>query len=216
MGLVVLADGFSGVQVTIQVAIKKAEAQQRIVYSEVYVPMVPDSDGEYMNDVEIRKMAHGFMRNKRMDQVDHAHTNEIVPGAYVVESFVARKDDKDFIPGAWVIGVHIPRDEDWDRVEKQQWNSFSIEAVVLKRKKEVELEVPPVLSGVTMKAEDGHSHQFYVAYDERGRFLGGRTDASNEHFHVIKRGTLTEDMQGHSHRFSHVEGLSLKEIANVR
>lgn len=193
----------------IQVAIKKSEAKLRIVYSEVYAPLVPDSDGEFMTAEEIRKMAHGFLRHKRVDKIDHGHTNELVPGASVVESFVARPGDPDFIEGAWVIGVHVPRDEDWDRIEKQEWNSFSIEAIVTKTKRQVEVEIPPVISGLTLKGDDGHTHTFFVTYGSEGQFLGGRTDVQDGHHHIIKRGTITEEAEGHTHRFSHVENLSI-------
>ena len=49
------------------------------------------------------------------------------------------------------------------------------------------------------------------AYDEDGKFLGGKTDVVEGHFHIIKRGTVTEDSLGHKHRFSHVEDLMIKE-----
>ena len=40
----------------------KSEEQQ-IVYGEVYAPNRPDAQGEYMTAVEIRKMAHEFIRS---------------------------------------------------------------------------------------------------------------------------------------------------------
>lgn len=193
-----------------QVVFKKENAKQRIVFAEVYAPNRPDSDGEFMDAVSIRKMAYQFMSEMKLDQIDHGHTNELVADARVVESFIARKNDPDFIEGSWVVGVHIPKDEDWDKVEKGEWNGFSIEAFVSKTVVDAELEIPPILSGKTIKSE-GHEHMFHVAYDESGRFMGGKTDVVNGHFHTIKRGTLTEETNGHTHRFSHIENLSLTE-----
>lgn len=191
--------------------VAKADEQLRIVWAEVYAPNRPDSDGEFMDARGIREMAYKFMREQRLGQVDHMHTNEIVEEAHVVESFIARKGDPHFIEGAWVVGVHIPKDEDWAKVEKGEWNGFSMEAEVHKETVEVELELPPIIAGKTMKSDDGHTHVFYVAYDDDGKFLGGRTDSVDGHSHVIKRGTITEMAEGHNHRFSHVEDLMIKE-----
>lgn len=191
--------------------IKSADKKQRIVWAEVYAPNRPDSDGEFMDAEGIRKMAYDFMRSGNLSQIDSMHTNKLVEGACVVESFIARKGDSTFIEDAWVAGIHIPGDDDWAKVEKGDWNGFSIEALVNKEQVEVELELPPVVEGRTLKSEDGHDHKFYVAYDDNGKFLGGKTDSVNGHFHVIKRGTITEDTNGHKHRFSHVEDLWIKE-----
>lgn len=61
-----------------------------------------------------------------------------------------------------------------------------------------------------MKSEN-HTHQFMVAYDKDGNFLGGRTSPGEDgHTHVIKRGTITEDSGGHHHRFSHVDEIKIK------
>lgn len=192
------------------VVFKKDVPQQRIVWAEVYAPGRPDSDGEFMDAETIRKMAYRFMQEMKLDQIDHQHTNELVDDARVVESFIVRKGDPDFIEDAWVVGVHIPKDEDWAKVESGEWNGFSIEALVSKQVMDVTMDVPPVLSGKTLKAE-GHEHQFHVAYNEQGKFLGGKTDTVDGHFHLIQRGTVTNEVNGHQHRFSHVENVRLTE-----
>jgi len=193
-----------------QLVLKKEDGRQRIVFAEVYAPNRPDSDGEFMDAETIRKMAYDFMRAMKLDQIDHQHSNELVDEARVVESFIARKGDSDFIEDAWVVGIHIPKDEDWAKVEKGEWNGFSIEAHVIKNVVDVEMEIPPILSGKTIKS-DGHTHTFHVAYDDTGRFLGGKTDFVDGHSHVIKRGTLTEEASGHTHRFSYLENMKLQE-----
>ena len=191
--------------------IKSEDAKKRIVWAEVYAPNRPDSDGEFMDAEGICKMAYEFMRKQSLDQIDHSHTNELVNGAHIVESFIARKGDPTFIEGAWVVGCHIPKDEDWAKVEKGEWNGFSIEASVRKDVVEVEIEIPPVLSGKTLKHEDGHDHTFYVTYSEQGKFLGGKTDVVKGHSHTITQGTITDPASDHHHRFSHVEDLLIKE-----
>lgn len=185
------------------ITVSKAEEQQ-IVYGEVYAPDRPDAQNEYMNREEIRKMAHEFLRSGRMDQIDVLHNNRVVKGCSVVESFVADEGDPRFIPGSWVVGVHIPDRELWERVKKGEINGFSMEAFVSRHEKEVEIEVPPVLTGKTSKSED-HDHTFYVAYDEKGQFKGGITDTINGHYHRIVAGTHTEEADGHTHRFSAVD-----------
>lgn len=182
----------------------KVEKKKQIVYGEVYAPGIPDTDGEFMVAETIEKMAHEFMRNMRLNQVDTNHNNEVVERACVIESFVARENDPDFIPGSWVVGVHIPDEQVWDMIEKQEINGFSLEALVKKRKSTVTMEIPAVLSGMTDVCKD-HDHEFFVSYDDDGNFLGGKTSVNMGHSHLIKRGTVTEDADSHNHRFSYME-----------
>lgn len=192
--------------------VTKADKKQQIVYGEVYAPGILDSDMEFMDEDTIRQMAYNFMRTKKLDQIDSQHSNELVEGAFVVESFIAREDDSTFIPGSWVVGVHIPNKDDWDKVEKGEWNGFSVEAMVVKESIQVTVDIPPVIQGKTFKSEDGHEHLFYVSYDSDGKFLGGVTSPSSGHVHKICRGTITEVADGHNHRFSHVDNLILTEL----
>lgn len=189
------------------VGIKKKDAAQRIVFAEVYAPSRPDSDAEFMRPQEIQKMAYQFMKDMNLSAIDQQHNNQEVDGACVVESFIARKGDPDFIEGAWVVGMHINNDAVWAKVEKGEINGFSMEALVTKHPQDVDIEIPSELQGKTYKADDGHEHVFHVSYDEHGQFLGGHTDIVNKHSHEIRRGTSTELSAGHSHRFSHVEGI---------
>jgi Putative phage serine protease XkdF len=193
------------------IPIKKSEAQdeQRMVWGEVYAPGRPDSGKDFMSAEDIRKAAYDFVRKGRMGMVDVMHDNTTVQGVHIVESFIAREDDKTFIPGSWVVGVHVDDDQLWDRVKKNELNGFSLEAMALTEKVEVEIEIPPVVSGSTSKDAD-HVHKFYVSYDDQGTFLGGRTDmAEDGHFHVIKAGTITETVKEHSHRFSSVDDIKV-------
>lgn len=182
--------------------------EHRLVYGEVYAPNRPDSDGEFMTAEQIMKMAHEFVRKQRMDQVDTHHDNELVPGVVVVESFIARKDDPDFIEGAWVVGVHVNDDDTWAAVKKGEINGFSMEAMVVREEMEIEIEIPPVVSGLTSKTE-AHVHKFYVTYDANGKFKGGTTDEVDGHKHSIIAGTITEEVNGHRHKFSAVDDIEI-------
>jgi len=189
--------------------LKLASEEKRIVWAEVYVPNVPDSDGDFMDHEGVEKAAYQFMMDLNLKKIDVQHSNDLVPGASVVESFIARKGDPDFIEGSWVVGVHIPDDATWSQIKKGEINGFSLEALVKGEHVDIEVEIPPVLTGRTSKSEgfDSHEHTFYVTYDPTGNLVGGRTDVVGGHSHIIKRGTLTEVASGHDHRFSFIEGL---------
>lgn len=191
-----------------QVGIKKADGDQHMVWAEVYIPNVPDTDGDYMDAEGIREMAYKFMRNLRLKSVDTQHNNKLVNEACVVESFIARKGDPDFIEGAWVAGIHVPDPDTWAKIKKGEINGFSMEAMVSKRPTTISVDIPPVLSGRCAKAEDGHEHEFFVSYDNAGNFRGGQTSVVDGHFHVIKRGTTTEECNGHTHRFAFMDAIS--------
>jgi len=189
--------------------VSKADApDQRIVLGEVYSPDRPDAQGEFMRADEIRKMAHEFVMSKKIDQVDVMHDNQLVP-CHVVESFIARDGDPDFIPGSWVIAMQFPEGDLWDRVKKGGINGFSMEALVSRHEQELEVDIPPVVTGKTSKSDD-HEHEFFVSYDAHGQFKGGTTDSVKGHQHAIKAGTHTEVASGHSHRFSSVDSLKIE------
>lgn len=191
---------------------KAVKEDEQMVWSEVYAPMRPDSDGEYMDAEGVKEAAYGFMKAMKLDSVDSHHDNKLVPGCCVVESFIARKGDPDFIEGSWVIGMHIDNSEMWEKIKKQEINGFSLQALVNKDTVSVEMDIPPVVQGRTFKHEDdGHDHTFFVSYDKDGKFRGGHTDVASGHFHTIRKGSVTEEADGHLHRFSHLEDLVLVE-----
>ncbi len=194
--------------------LKLAADEQQIVWGEVYIPDVPDSDGDFMTADSIRDMAYNFLRKSgdgRLGNIDVRHNNKVVKGCSVVESYIARKGDPDgFVPGAWVAGVHIPDKDTWAAIKKGELNGFSMEALVTKTPVEIEMDIPPILSGRTLKhgeGDEGHDHEFHVAYDERGNFLGGRTNIVKGHYHLIKRGTVSEEAGGHRHKFAVIDSI---------
>lgn len=191
---------------TIALKTLKDTEEQQIAFAEVYAPGLPDSDGEFMDEDTIRKMAYDFMHDLGLKNIDVGHNNE-KQDACVVESFIARKGDPDFLAGSWVVGVHIADPELWGKVKKGEINGFSIEAMVVKEPHILEMDIPPVISGTTSKADDGHEHQFFVTYDVNGNLVGGKTSSVNGHYHEIKRGTATELTSGHNHRFSFLDWL---------
>lgn len=189
------------------------ELELRMVWGEVYAPDRPDSQGEFMREDTIRKMAWEFIRTGKQTQIDFMHDNEVVDSRKlaIVESFIARKGDPDFIEGAWVVGMHIPDDQFWQKVKKGQINGFSLEAMVSRHTQDVLVDIPPVITGKTSKS-DGHEHEFMVEYDTKGNFVGGKTNFVSGHLHEIVAGTHTQTSKGHSHRFSSVDAIKIDPV----
>lgn len=192
--------------------IKKFDVARQMIWTEVYVPFVPDSQGEFMSPEEIEKTAYNFMKGQRMYNVDTEHNlekNETV----VIESFIARKGDQDFIPGAWVVGMHVVNPVTWSKVEKGEVNALSMYGSGLRDDAVLEIEIPDdgVVKGETQAAED-HKHEFFLQFNSDGKVVKGHTDAvtlnGQAHSHVIKGGTVTETAAGHAHRYSVSDALA--------
>lgn len=194
-------------ETAVTIPFKKTDDDEQIVYGEVYAPNVPDSQGDFMTAETIKAMAHEFMKNGFVSKVDLNHSQE-ESGSYIVESFIARADDTVFIPDSWVVGVKIPDVAHWELVKSGELNGFSLDGFGVRVPKVLEFDLPDYLIGETDEVE-AHKHKFFVKYDESGNFLGGMTDAGPDgHIHPILRGTITEAVNGHGHRFSFVEGFS--------
>lgn len=189
--------------------IKKLDSARQLIYAEVYVPLVPDSQGDFMSAQEIEKTAHNFMRGQRMYNVDTEHNlqkNDTV----VIESFIARAGDPDFVPGAWVVGMHVVDPKTWNAIEKGEINALSMYGSGARDDALVEIDIPDdgIVKGDTHDFA-GHTHTFFLQFDANGRVVKGETSkAADGHFHVIKGGTVTEASSGHAHRYSVSDALA--------
>jgi len=188
------------------VLIKKVDEDKQLAYGEVYVPMIPDSQGDFMTATEIEKMAHQFMKDGLLRGVDTQHDLQD-NGAVVVESFLARKSDPDFIYQSWVAAVWVP-DDVWPLVKSGELGGFSMYGSGERTPTMITIEIPDngIIKGDTDTAED-HIHTYFVKYDEEGNFLGGETNVKDSHSHKIIKGTTTEKADDHRHRFSFIEAL---------
>jgi hypothetical protein len=196
---------------TQQVAIKKTDADEQLVFGEVYAPGFPDSQGDFMTRESIKKMAYEFMRKSAMGNIDTQHS-QAPNGSYVVESFIARDDDPLFIPGSWVMGVKCA-DAEWQLVKSGDLNGFSLDGMAVRQPTILEIDMPEVLKGETSEVQS-HTHTFFVKFDDAGNFLGGHTSPGRDgHIHQIKAGTCTELANGHNHRFSFIEALPSIRLA---
>ena len=122
-------------------SLQKADAELQIVWAEVYVPNIPDSQGDFMSAETIREMAYTFLKNNYLTHVDVNHNN-VLSGASVVESFIAREGDPDFVPHSWVVGVHVPDPALWEDIKTGKLNGFSLEGMSMKEQKTVVMNIP--------------------------------------------------------------------------
>ncbi len=188
------------------VTISKIDADKQIAYGEVYIPSIPDSQGDFMVAEEIEKMAHRFMKDGLLRGIDTQHDLSD-NGSIVVESFIVRKNDPDFIEGSWVAGVWCP-DDIWPLVKSGELGGFSMYGKGERIPTMITIEVPDngIMKGETEDA-NGHTHTFSLRFDDQGEFLGGETSVNDGHAHKITKGTVTEEEDDHRHRFSFVEAL---------
>jgi len=188
------------------VPIKKFDEELQLIYGEVYAPNIPDSQGDFMSVKTIREMAHEFLAQGLVSNIDIEHNREI-SGCAIVESFIAREDDSIFIPNSWVLGVKVNDPHVWNQIKKGELNGFSIDGEAVRIPSKVTLSIPHEVRGITSEV-NGHTHEFVMYYDDEGNFLGGKTDkASDDHFHTISRGTITDETLSHTHRFSFIESI---------
>lgn len=198
-----------------QASIVPKDEYERLIYSEVYAPNRPDSDGAFMTADNIKQMAHRFIASGKMGQIDLFHDNNVVDGCVVVESFIAREGDPTFIEGAWVVGIYIGNDTVWKAILDGTINGLSVEAITFEEEVTVTLENSGEITGYTTTIHD-HKHTFKVFYDEEGNFLGGVTDEVDGHYHKITVGTVTgyatdKAKNTHKHKFSFVENVIVTE-----
>jgi len=106
----------------------KTDPEHHYVTGIVYEPLTEDSQGNFMTEEEITKAAYWFAKNG--DKVDLQHSFEPMPGAAVVENWVAKADfeiDGQKIPkGTWLMTVEVTDDDVWARIEENKITGFSM------------------------------------------------------------------------------------------
>lgn len=111
---------------SMEVKFLKEDDEQHLVYGVVYPPDEVDSQGDWMNEVEIEKMAHNYMLSSQ--QLKLMHKSKVY--AKVVESFIAPvsyKMGKETVKkGAWIMVTKILDDAVWKKVKKGEITGYSI------------------------------------------------------------------------------------------
>ena len=126
------------------------DAEHHFLTGVVYEPLEEDAHGNFMTEAEITKAAYYFA--KAGGQVDLQHSFEPLPGAAVVESWIAKADfDIDGEPvkkGTWLMTVELADERLWAAVEKGEITGFSMGGVGKYSEEDVDLEtVDKAVSG---------------------------------------------------------------------
>ena len=106
--------------------IKKRDAAQQLILTEIYLPNELDSQGDFIRAATLEKLAHQFTLDGHHKNVTVAHDGKPINAA-VVESFVARKNDPDFKAGSWVGVIKIFDSAIWNLVQKGALRGVSFE-----------------------------------------------------------------------------------------
>ncbi len=118
------------------------------------------------------------------------------------------------------MGVHVVDPGVWAMIKDGRLNGFSMYGQGRRVEKVIQLEIPDsgVIKGTVIKGNDqDHTHEFVVKFDQQGKFLGGETGPAvgileDGHVHSIRKGTATEETNGHSHRFSYAESINANQL----
>ncbi len=130
-----------------EIKITKSTAEG-LVYGTVYAPNVKDTDGDWADAETIRKAAHDFMANNKIDKVDENH-DETPSGARVVESSISEK-------GAWDVVIKMdPNSETFKKVQKGEIKGLSMGAFCEKSSEEPEADPANPEGGEVVKALKG-------------------------------------------------------------
>lgn len=118
------------------------DAKHHYVTGIVYEPMQEDSQGNFMTEEEITKAAYWFAKNG--DKVDLQHSFEPLPGAAVVENWIAKADfeveGQPVKKGSWLMTVEVTDDEVWAAIEQSQITGFSMGGIGNYSEENVELQ----------------------------------------------------------------------------
>lgn len=110
--------------VTVVSNFKKTDASKQIAYGLVYAPNVLDSANDFTTAAEIERAAHRFLANGFTKNLDIQHDGK-ESGAFVVESYIAGRNDPHFPEGGWVIGAKCPPMV-WTDILSKRLNGFSM------------------------------------------------------------------------------------------
>ena len=185
----------------------KRDGWDRVVGGEVIVPGTANVFGDFWTSRDVVCAAYKFMIDGFLIDLEHDNVS-LGSKAYVVESFIAREGDPTFIPGSWVIYMYINDDDLWSKVLSGEINGFSYEAEVYMQKATLSVDLPDTVQGVTEPStEDGHVHEFTIFLGDDLRPVSGGTTEVDGHSHTISTHTITDQSEGHVHRYNIVQGV---------
>jgi hypothetical protein len=196
----------------IKLVYREDKQWERIVMAEVIVPNAPNVFNDYWTPEAVREAAYMFMKKGFGIDIEHDNNDISERAVYLVESFIARPGDPDFIEGSWVVGMYIADDAIWQDVLDGEINGYSYEAIVEFISAQIEYTETWIRQGTTEPdVNDGHTHEFLVIVDENNRPVSGGTSETNGHSHDIVTHTITEEADGHKHRFNIITGQEFED-----
>lgn len=186
----------------IKLILREDKKWEQVVFAEVLVPNTLNVYNDFMTPDAVREAAYLFAKHGYGIDIEHDNV-DITGSVYVVESFIAREGDPDFILGSWVVGMKIEDPDLWQAVLDNEINGYSYEALVQYITGLYLGDEVVMVSGETEPdPEDGHVHTYVAFLDDTGRDVSGGTDVVNGHEHQILQSTITEEADGHRHRFN--------------
>jgi len=110
-----------------QLELIKVDKTKHIVYGLFLVPEKADHDGDVISELDIEKVAHGFLADYRA--IDEMHKEVI--SADIVESAIAWEDGlkyygKELKKGTWFGAIKIHDKDVWDKVKGGTYKGFSV------------------------------------------------------------------------------------------
>lgn len=191
----------------VNLVVREDRKWERVVFGEVLVPETPNVYNDYWTKESIRHAAYLFAQQGYGIDLNHDNIDLTGIKVIVVETFIARPGDPDFIEGSWVVGMKILDDDLWEAVLNNEINGYSYEAIVEFMEATLTIEDDGIRVGVTEPdINDGHVHEFLVMVDEENRPISGGTSETDGHSHVITTHTVTDEADGHTHRYNLVQG----------
>ncbi len=170
--------------------ILKADSETHHITGIVYEPMTEDAHGDFMTAEEIQKAAYWFAKNG--DKVDRQHNFKPLPGAAVVETWIAKSDTEiagtPIRKGTWLITVETEDPSVWEAVQKNEITGFSMGGVGEYGKEDIPLETLKSQSAEPEKASvlKRLAGWLGIASDDEdiekaGKKISGRNYASLKH-----------------------------------
>ena len=106
---------------------EKIDKKQQIVGGIIYEPDVEDTQGDYMEKVDIEKMAYKYMLGDKKFKINHKGKEYNFP---IIESYIpdenTKKGGQMIKKGAWWLMVKVDNKKIWADVESGKLNGFSM------------------------------------------------------------------------------------------
>jgi len=177
------------------VEFKKFDEAKRIVYGEVYVPWLVDSQGDFATPEDIEKVCHDFLLDGNLDCIDTQHDFQ-KNGCRVVESYIAKVGDPNFTHGSWVLGTKVSGDDVWNQILKGDINGYSMagSGMRIPLDETTEADLPLIF-----KSLDGEPSGFLAAFkkatedEKRQRKKHRLTKMKVGFVSMVKRGAIGRD-----------------------